>query len=321
MKRRDFLSRGWWPLWLFAVSFVSLVAVPAGGRTYRFVYCSDLHYGLTREFRGRSGVTASEVSRAMLAAIGQLPATFLPDDGGVGAGTLAGKPDFVVCTGDIANRMEKGVQPAAQSWAQFCRDWGAVSDIPLYLVPGNHDVSNAIGYTKPLTPPRDATSAAGIFNRAMRPATAVGEADFDYARDRVRYVVPLDGVRLVMIGMWPDTLARGWFEREVAARDSVTPGSSSRTTRPAPRPSISQIPSRRTVSTPATVSRTCWPTRAASAVRKGIRTPIGPGWPLSWRAMIASRPISTAIRTIMSFTNGMVRTAASTCRCSVSTRR
>lgn len=26
-----------------------------------------------------------------------------------------------------------------------------------------------------------------------------------------------------MIGMWPDTLARGWFEREVAARDSVTP--------------------------------------------------------------------------------------------------
>lgn len=223
MKRRDFLSRGWWPLWLFAVSFVSLVAVPAGGRTYRFVYCSDLHYGLTREFRGRSGVTASEVSRAMLAAIGQLPATFLPDDGGVGAGTLAGKPDFVVCTGDIANRMEKGVQPAAQSWAQFCRDWGAVSDIPLYLVPGNHDVSNAIGYTKPLTPPRDATSAAGIFNRTMRPATAVGEADFDYARDRVRYVVPLDGVRLVMIGMWPDTLARGWFEREVAARDSVTP--------------------------------------------------------------------------------------------------
>lgn len=223
MKHRENLSWDRGRLWLLAVSVAFLVACPAGGRIYRFVYCSDLHYGLTREFRGRSGVSASEVSRAMLAAFSQLPSTPLPDDGGVGAGTLAGKPDFVVCTGDIGNRMEKGVQPAAQSWAQFCRDWNGALDVPLYLVPGNHDLSNAIGYTKPLTPPRDATAAAGIFNRAMRPAEAVGAADFDYARDRVHYVVPLDGVRLVMMGMWPDTLARGWFEREVASRDSVTP--------------------------------------------------------------------------------------------------
>lgn len=223
MKHRENLSWGRERLWLLAVSVAFLVACPAGGRIYRFVYCSDLHYGLTREFRGRSGVSASEVSRAMLAAFSQLPSTPLPDDGGVGAGTLAGKPDFVVCTGDIGNRMEKGVQPAAQSWAQFCRDWNGALDVPLYLVPGNHDLSNAIGYTKPLTPPRDATAAAGIFNRAMRPAEAVGAADFDYAHDRVHYVVPLDGVRLVMMGMWPDTLARGWFEREVASRDSATP--------------------------------------------------------------------------------------------------
>ena len=36
------------------------------GRILRFIYCSDVHYGLEREFRGKE-VGSDEVSRAMLA--------------------------------------------------------------------------------------------------------------------------------------------------------------------------------------------------------------------------------------------------------------
>ena len=64
--------------------------------------------------------------------------------------------------------MEEGVQSATTSWSQFCSDWDSSISSPLYLVPGNHDISNAIGYSKVLSPEKDASSAAGIFNRMMR---------------------------------------------------------------------------------------------------------------------------------------------------------
>lgn len=196
---------------------------PAMAKTYRFVYCSDVHYGLFRHFRGKDGVSSSEVSRAMIAGFKQLPATQLPADGGLGAGEKAGKPEFIICTGDIANRMEYGVQPATLSWQEFCRDWYGEINVPLCLVPGNHDISNAIGYPFPLSPERDATDAVGIYNEAMRPDTLLTAETFCYDRDRVHYVVQLDKLRLVLMGMWPDGLQRRWFEREVAAADSVMP--------------------------------------------------------------------------------------------------
>lgn len=121
------------------------------GRILRFIYCSDVHYGLEREFRGKE-VGSDEVSRAMLATFKLLSETRLPEDSGVGAGIKFGSPDFVVCTGDVANRMEEGVQSATISWSQFCSDWDSSISSPLYLVPGNHDISNAIGYPKVLSP-------------------------------------------------------------------------------------------------------------------------------------------------------------------------
>ena len=51
--------------------FLSLCLSRAEGRKIHFIYCSDVHYGLEREFRG-SVVTADSVSRAMLAALGSL---------------------------------------------------------------------------------------------------------------------------------------------------------------------------------------------------------------------------------------------------------
>lgn len=191
------------------------------GRILRFIYCSDPHYGLEREFRGKEA-GSGEVNRAMLETFRLLPETQLPDDKGVGAGLKFGSPDFVVCTGDIANRMEDGVQSATTSWTQFCKDWDASVSAPLYLVPGNHDISNAIGYPKPLSPSTDATSAAGIFNRMMKPAVKRTTETFNYQKDKVHYSFLKGGVRFVFMGMWPDVYMRQWFDREIAS-DTITP--------------------------------------------------------------------------------------------------
>lgn len=191
------------------------------GKILRFIYCSDPHYGLEREFRGKV-VGSDEVSRAMLETFGLLAETRLPEDNGVAAGGMFGTPDFVVCTGDIANRMEVGVQSATASWNQFCRDWDASVSAPLYLVPGNHDISNAIGYPKPLSPDKDAASAAGIYNRMMKPAVERTAETFDYETDKVHYSFVMDGVRFVFMGMWPDSHMRQWFGQEVG-KDTLTP--------------------------------------------------------------------------------------------------
>lgn len=183
------------------------------GRILRFIYCSDVHYGLEREFRGKE-VGSDEVSRAMLATFKLLSETRLPEDSGVGAGIKFGSPDFVVCTGDIANRMEEGVQSATTSWSQFCSDWDSSISSPLYLVPGNHDISNAIGYPKVLSPEKDASSAAGIFNRMMRPAVERTAETFNYQTDKVHYSFVKDGVRFVFMGMWPDAYMRQWSIRK-----------------------------------------------------------------------------------------------------------
>lgn len=90
-------------------------------RQLRFVFVSDLHYGLERKFRGRE-VTANEVNHAMAETVRTLPTVCFPADGGLGAGETIGPLDFVVCGGDIANRMEHGVQPAAESWREFAEE-------------------------------------------------------------------------------------------------------------------------------------------------------------------------------------------------------
>lgn len=221
--------------------FLSLCLSRAEGRKIHFIYCSDVHYGLEREFRG-SVVTADSVSRAMLAAFLMLEDTRLPEDGGVSGGEVFGRPDFVICTGDIANRMEDGVQTAAESWEQFCRDWSVLAPdgmvqaggnaddagggnnvtmglggyrCPLYLVPGNHDISNAIGYTKRMEPGRDPASAAGIYNLMMRPDTLLVPEDFDYSEDKTHYCFTMDSIRFVFMGMWPDSSMREWYENDV----------------------------------------------------------------------------------------------------------
>ena len=137
---------------LYGFFLVIVHASPA--RTIRFVFTSDAHYGLTRaSFRGQRGVDAHVVNAALVRAINQ-----------------TGPLDFVAQGGDLANRQEETeagtIQSAATSWQQFSRDYvdgltvttAAGGTAPLYIVPGNHEVSNAIGFYKPMHPPVDLTA-------------------------------------------------------------------------------------------------------------------------------------------------------------------
>src|SRR4051812_27436956 len=147
-----------------------------------FVFTSDVHYGITRgTFRGEGNVESRIVDAALVAKINRLPAALLPKDDGLRAGQPVGPIEFAIITGDIANRQELypiHIQPAAVSWAQFEETFikkFAVKNsrgepAPLLVVPGNHDVSNAIGGPTKMVPATDATSLAQMFNREMHPA-------------------------------------------------------------------------------------------------------------------------------------------------------
>lgn len=200
-----------------------------------FVFTSDVHFGIARgRFRGGSYVDAQVVNAAMVQKINALPDTRLPADGGRRTGERIGAVDFVVITGDLTNRQElypAHVQSAAVSWAQFraCYIDGLTlrdaqgGRTPLLLVPGNHDVSNAIGAPTKLVPATDATSMVELYNRMMHPAVAVTAASYDYARDRVTYSRDFGGAHCIFLTLWPDSFARAWIDRDLQAVPAAEP--------------------------------------------------------------------------------------------------
>lgn len=205
-----------------------LASVAGRGEPATFVFTSDLHYGLSRGyFRGAANVEAQVVAAALVRKINALPAAVLPADGGLRAGEAVGPIDFVVITGDLANRQELypiHIQSATVSWEQFERtfiDALAVSDragrpAPLLLVPGNHDASNAIGSPSKLLPKTDPAAMVQIFNRMMQPSTPRTAATYDYATDRIIYSRNVGGAHGIFLTIWPDSVARAWMERDLA---------------------------------------------------------------------------------------------------------
>ena len=206
-------------------------AVPAQ-TVIQFVVTSDLHYGIARpSFRGDSGVDARVVNAAQVAQMNTLPGLRLPSDSGVHASQRVGPIDFVAVTGDIANREENGIQSAADSWRQFEHEYltgltlrdRANQAARIFVVPGNHDLSNAIGFTKPMTPARDATSMAGIFNLTLRPAQPVSPTNFDPRRDVVHTSYSIGGVHLAFLSIWPDSAERVWLAHDIDTVATTTP--------------------------------------------------------------------------------------------------
>lgn len=216
-----------------------------------FVFTSDAHYGIKRPtagfFQGYS--SGFQVNGALVGVINGISDVATPcNDSGVNACQSVGPVDFVVEGGDIANRSESatGKQTAAVSWSQFEADYingltlrnKAGQQSPLLLIPGNHDVSNAIGYYKsPMDTAAglDATSYVKIYNLAMKPSVQLTTTDFvgstpavataaaSYAAKRVFYSKDVNGVHYVFITMWPDSTARAWIDSDLAGVPSTTP--------------------------------------------------------------------------------------------------
>jgi predicted MPP superfamily phosphohydrolase len=229
--RLNLRARQWsraFVMWLLATAVLAAAPVT-------FVFTSDVHFGINRgNFRGGANVESQVVNAALVAKLNALPTATLPPDDGLRAGKPVGPIDFVIVTGDIANRQELypvHIQSAAVSWKQFETTFlqrlalkdAAGQPTPLLLVPGNHDVSNAIGSPSKLLPETDATSMAEIYNRMMHPATPRTPENYRYATDRINYSRDVGGAHCVFFSMWPDHLARAWIDQDLKNVPSTTP--------------------------------------------------------------------------------------------------
>jgi predicted MPP superfamily phosphohydrolase len=198
----------------------------------QIVFTSDVHFGITRPaFDGDSNVPSVDVNARMVSKINHLPALTLPLDHGVDAGHDVGPIDYIMISGDIANRQETPIQSASVSWQQFTHDYlqGLTlkdrRDHPttFLLVPGNHDVSDAIGFYRKMDPPTDATSMAGIYNLMLQPATPKSNKNFHYPADKINYTRSIGGIFFMFITIWPDSANRLWMEKQLAQVDANTP--------------------------------------------------------------------------------------------------
>lgn len=220
------------PLILILAAFSCAAQDAAADSILQFVFTSDVHYGITRaHFRGADNVSSAVVNRAMIASINRLPGSTIPIDEGAGSGQVIGHLDGILITGDIANRQETGIPAAAVSWGQFQADYGHLpgttdrqhQPTPLLLGPGNHDVSNAIGFWRTMQPATDASSMAGIFNSMMQPAHPRTAATYDYATDKIHFIRYVAGIRLVFLNLWPDSTEQAWMEEQLKLVHPGTP--------------------------------------------------------------------------------------------------
>lgn len=219
---------------------VATVAI-SSGRCYgqsktspviNMVFSSDAHYGLSRtKFRGDSNVSSHVVNAAMIQQMNSIPGLTLPQDGGINSGEKAGNVNYVIQTGDIANRMEAPIQSAAASWSQFEADYmhsitlkgNDGKKAKLLLAPGNHDISNAIGFPKPLKPVTDPTAMVKIYDLMLKPAKPLTNADYDYHTEKINYSFDLKGIHMMFITLWPDSAERIWMEKDLAEVAKTTP--------------------------------------------------------------------------------------------------
>jgi hypothetical protein len=198
----------------------------------QIIYTSDVHFGITRPaFDGDSNVRSVVVNGRLVSTMNALPSLPLPADKGVNAGQKVGPVDYIMISGDIANRQEFPIQSAAISFGQFRQDY--LQGITLLdhqgqsarflLLAGNHDVSDAIGFYRNMQPATDATSMAGIYNLMLHPTTSLTASSFRYPEDKINYSRTIGGIAFLFVNIWPDSANRVWMSNELARIDSRTP--------------------------------------------------------------------------------------------------
>lgn len=201
-------------------------------QTIQMVYTSDAHYALTRnKFQGDTDVNAHVVNAAMIRKINTMPTITLPEDGGVNSGKKVGSIEYLVQTGDIANRMEIPYQSAGASWHQFETDYihgltlrdNHHKPTRLLVVPGNHDITNAIGSSKVMNPKTDPTVLVKIYNMMLNPARPKTNASYNYTNDKINYSLNMSGIHAMFITLWPDSAERIWMQKDLDTVPQTTP--------------------------------------------------------------------------------------------------
>ena len=198
-------------------------------QSVQFVYTSDAHYGITRSFRGIDSVPTQTVNASLVEKINSMPFLQFPADNGVNAGSVVGGFNYLIETGDIANRQEAGIQSASASWAQFKTDYidgltltdNYGKKAGLLLTPGNHDVSNAIGYYKTMSPLKDSATMVNIYNMMMPSPRPAGT--YNYTNEKIHYSRNIGGVHFMFVNMWPDSSERVWMEKDLKTINITTP--------------------------------------------------------------------------------------------------
>ncbi len=208
---------------LALVTLHLLIVSSVSAEVIHILYVSDMHYGIEKEFRGESNVSAQRVNQSMIERINTLPNMRLSKmKGAVASGQKIGSIDAVFNTGDITNRMQNNAICAKESWAQFHSDWSTLltlrtesgESVPQYLSAGNHEASNAVGMHK-LIMPTDPSVMVELYNRALSPAEKLTNETFDFQRDRVHYTVDIGGVKCIFIALWLDSKEIEWVSSEI----------------------------------------------------------------------------------------------------------
>src|SRR5215831_15510952 len=209
--------------YFFYTALCLLISYNAPCQVIHFVFTSDVHYGITRpHFRGKDSVRASVVNDAEVNAINGIVKEKFPADDGIEAGKAVAYIDDIVITGDIANRQEPPVQSAGASWKEFLHDYkngiktqdAGGKQTGLFLVPGNHDASDAIGFTKTLQPVHDASSMAGIYT--LMSGKTISPEEYNYQKDKINFTRTLGSLHLFFLNIWPDSANRIWMEAQLS---------------------------------------------------------------------------------------------------------
>jgi hypothetical protein len=200
--------------------------------TIEIIFTSDAHYAITRKaFRGDTNVNSHIVNTTMISQMNALPGLTFPADGGINAGKKINAVDYFIEGGDIANRMQIPYQSAAASWAQFETDYingvklkdHQHKPVQFFVVPGNHDITNAIGYYKPMQPLTDPTSMVKIYNMMLKPAKLMTNEAYNYTIDKINYSRNVKGIHFMFITLWPDSAERIWMQKDLETVAKTTP--------------------------------------------------------------------------------------------------
>jgi hypothetical protein len=85
----------------------------------------------------------------------------------------------------------------------------------ILTIPGNHDLSNAIGFHKIMTPAIDKTSMLRVYAKAYD--EELSDGDFNPRDHAIFLSRELAGVQLYFIQMWPGSAMRQRLAREIAS--------------------------------------------------------------------------------------------------------